>query len=78
MHKVHKYFPLGSGVVHGDVKSLLVPLMIYLAACAVLRVLCMILGWIPLVGWLLELVFSLMGIYCVAGIVLAIVKYFEQ
>ena len=77
MKKIDPYFPLKAGVTHGKLKSLLVPLLIYLVACAVLNVLRMILGWIPLVGWLLELVFSLLGIYCVAGIILAIIKYVD-
>jgi len=29
-------------------------------------------------GWLLNLVFSLAGIYCVAGLILGIVKYFKK
>jgi uncharacterized membrane protein YhaH (DUF805 family) len=33
---------------------------------------------IPLVGWILSIVFSLMGIYCVAGMVLAILRYLQK
>lgn len=77
MKKFDPFFPLNAGVTHRDLKSLLMPLVIYLVACAVLNVLRVILGWIPLVGWLLELVFSLLGIYCVAGIILSIIKYVD-
>jgi len=78
MEKVYRFFPLSAGVEAGNVKSLLVPMLIYLAACAVLRVLTMVLGWIPLVGWLLELLFSLLGIYCVAGIFLCIWRFVQR
>jgi hypothetical protein len=45
---------------------------VYLIVSGVLGTLNTVLGWIPLVGGLLRTVFSLLGIYCVAGIVLAI------
>ena len=32
----------------------------------------------PLVGWLLDVIFSLAGIYCVVGLVLAIVKFVQR
>lgn len=75
MDKVYPFFPLSAIVEPGNAKRLVLALLIYLAACGVMQVLCAVLGWIPLVGWLLELVFSLMGIYCVAGLVLAIVRF---
>ena len=78
MHKVFPFFPLSANGARGNAKSLIVTLIIYLVACAILRVLTMILGWIPLVGWLLELIFSLLGIYCVAGIVLAIYRFVQE
>lgn len=78
MEKVYRCFPLSAGVEAGNVKSLLFPMLIYLAACAILRVLTVVLGWIPLVGWLLELLFSLLGIYCVAGILLCIWRFVQR
>lgn len=78
MHKVLPYFPLSASVGRGDVKSFAVSLVIYLAVSAILGVLSMILGWIPLVGWALEFVFSLLGIYCVAGIVLSIYQFVRE
>lgn len=78
MEKVYPFFPLSAGAEPGNPKRFVLTLAIYLVACGVLRVLCAILGWIPLVGWLLELIFSLMGIYCVVGLVLAIVKFCEK
>ena len=78
MQKLYAYFPLNSGIVPGDLKSLAIPLAIYVAACMVLRVLSWALNWVPLVGWLLGLVFSLLGLYCVAGIILALLRYFDR
>ena len=77
MHKVFRYFPLSAAVEPGNGRQFGVTLAIYLMACAVLGVLSSILGWIPLVGWLLDLVFSVLGIYCVAGIVLAAWRFWN-
>ena len=44
-------------------------------ACGVLGILSAVLGWLPLVGWLLKTVFSLLGLYCVAGIILAVLNF---
>lgn len=78
MEQLYRYFPLSSSVTPSDTKSLVISVLIYVAACAVLRVLGVVLGWIPLVGWLLGIVFSLIGLYCVAGIVLSVLQYFKK
>ena len=78
MNKLFRYFPLSTAVEPGNVRQLIISLAIYLVASAVLGVLNAVLGWIPLVGWLLGLVFSLLGIYCVAGLVLAIMRFVQH
>ena len=78
MEKLGRFFPLSFSVLSGDVKSLILTLIIYLIACAIMGVLHVVLGWIPLVGWLLKLIFSLIALYCVAGMVLAVVKFFRD
>lgn len=78
MHKIYACFPLSASVLPGQVKSLILSLVIYLAACAVFGILQAILGWIPLVGFLIRAVFSLLGLYCVAGMVLAVLKFFHH
>jgi len=78
MNQVFRYFPLSAVVEPGNVRQFIISLAIYLVASAVLGVLNAVLGWIPLVGWLLELVFSLLGIYCVVGIVLVIYKFVQK
>ena len=78
MEKFYPFFPLSSSVVPGYTKSLVIAELIYLAACAILGVLRAVLCWIPLVGWLLGILFSLLGIYCVAGMILALLRYFQK
>ena len=78
MNKLYAWFPLSASVLPGQLKTLITSLVIYLLASAVLCVLNLVLGWIPLVGWLLELLFSLLGIYCVAGILLCIWRFVQR
>ncbi len=78
MPKIYLYFPLSASVRSGDVISLILSMVIYVVACAVLGVLQTVLGWIPVVGVLLKIVFSLGGLYCVAGMVLSVLKFFQQ
>jgi len=78
MRNFMRYFPLSAAVEPGNARQFLVALAIYLVACAVLGVLTAILGWIPLVGWLLDLVFSLLGIYCVVGLALSIYQFVRR
>lgn len=78
MPKIYFYFPLSAGVRSGDVGSLIVSMVIYVVACAVLGVLQRVLGWIPIAGVLLKLIFSLLGLYCVGGMVLSVLKFFQH
>lgn len=78
MEKLYRFFPLSVSVQPGDLKTALTSVVIYLAACAIMGVLQMILGWIPLVGALLRLVCSLLGLYCVVGMVLSVLRYFQR
>ena len=78
MEKIYSYFPLSSGVQPGNLKTVITSVLIYLAACAVMGILQAILGWIPIVGALIRLILSLLGLYCVAGIVLSILKDFQH
>ncbi len=75
MEKIYPYFPLSMSVLPGQPGTLFWSVIIYLVICAVLGLLQFILGWIPLAGWVVELVSSLLGLYCVAGIVLSVLKY---
>ena len=78
MEKLYSYFPLSSGVHPGNLANVITSVLIYLAACAIMGILQAILGWIPIAGALVRLVLSLLGLYCVAGIILSILKYFRH
>ena len=78
MEKLYRYFPLSDSVHPGDLKSVVISVLIYLAACAVMGILQAILGWIPFVGGLIRLVLSVLGLYCAAGIILSVLKYFQS
>ena len=78
MQKILTYFPLSNSVEPGNARQFVLALAIYLVACGVLGILNAILGWIPLGGWLLDVIFSLAGIYCVVGLVLASVKFVQR
>lgn len=77
MQRFYFYFPLSASVHPGDVVSLILSIVIYVVICAVLGFLQFAFGWIPVVGFLLKLVFSLLGLYCCAGIVLSVLKFFQ-
>ena len=78
MQKLLTYFPLSNSVEPGNARQFVLALAIYLVACGVLGILNAILGWIPLVGWLLDVIFSLAGIYCVVGLALSIFKFVQR
>ena len=75
MDKLFPWFPLSASVRPGRVKSLIASLSIYLVACMLMGILQTILGWIPIAGILIRLVCWLMGIYCVAGMVLSVLQF---
>lgn len=78
MPKIYLYFPLSASVRPGDVGSLILSMVIYVVACAVLGILQAVLGWIPIVGVLLDIVCSLLGLYCVGGMILSVLKFFQH
>ena len=78
MEKLYRYFPLSDSVHPGDLKSAVISVVIYLAACAVMGILQAILGWIPIVGGLVRLILSILGLYCAAGIILSVLKDFHS
>lgn len=75
---VNQAFPLTGKIVRGAVGSLLVVVIFYLAIWAAARVLSGLLGWIPVVGWILRVIYWLAGIYCIVGIIFACLQYFRS
>ena len=69
MEMLKKFFPYSFGAE--DVKGLVIKVLVYLVASAVLG---FILGLIPLLGGLVS---GLVGLYCTVGWILAILDYLK-
>lgn len=70
-------FPLSEAVVPDDGKSLATSLLIYIAVVLCARVISIIFGWILLVGPLVHIAATLVGLYCTIGILLSLLIYFH-
>ena len=75
---VEALFPLSGKVVSGEPRSLVIVIAIYLAVCAVVKVLDFLLGWVPLVGAVLGMLIWLIGLYCAVGIIFGVLLYFRR
>ena len=73
MDTLKKLFPLS--FKEGDVKSLIITIVIYIVVAAVAGLVLGLLGRIPLIGWIFRLVGWLIDVYCTVGVVLAILKF---
>ena len=82
METLKKFFPLSFKFTK-DVSDLVIGIIIQIIAVVILGALIWlataITGWIPvvgkLIGWVLGIVSSLAGIYCLSGIVIQILVY---
>ena len=75
MDKLTPYFPLNSRVKKGDIVSLVVTIVIYVVVAAVLCLLFGLLSGVPVLGFLIGIVGTLVWIYEIVGIVLAILSF---
>lgn len=75
MEKLEPYFPLNKSVKSGDIGSLVIAIVIYVVIAAVLGVLLGFLSGIPVLGIIFSIVSTLVWIYEVVGIVLAILTF---
>lgn len=75
---VRSYFPLNANVRRQELSTLILCIVIYLIISAVAGLAASLLGWIPVVGWVVDVVAWLIGVYCLAGIVLAILDYLKH
>ena len=79
MDMLKKLFPLSFGKVKAqDTNSLIVAVIVYVVAMLVSGLVMKLLGWIPLLGWLLGLCGWVLEIYCVTGLVLAVLKFLNK
>lgn len=77
MKALYGLFPLSELVASGDMRSLAITLIIYVLGAAIVAILNVVLGWIPILGLLTQVASTLMTIYCVAGAALAVVKFWR-
>ncbi len=78
MEKIYSYFPLSNRVNAKDTRSLVVSILLYIAVGLVMSIVGKLLGWIPVIGFVLGLISWVLDIYCLAGIVLSILRYVKE
>lgn len=71
-----KYFPI-SARAKKDVVGLIVSILLYIVVSAVLGFVFSLLSAIPLVGWIIGIIGSLVGLYCFIGIVVSILVFLK-
>ena len=75
MGSIKEFFPIGKQVRPRDGQSLLIAIVVYIVVAAVVGLANAVLGRIPLIGWLIGVLSWLIGLYCLVGIILAVVEY---
>lgn len=60
------------------VKDLVIALLVFILIPAVLGVVTGLLVWIPVIGWLLGIFSSLVGLLCLVGIILSILGFLKN
>ena len=73
MDLVKKIFPISTRAT--DVLGLIISIIIYAILPTVLGLVNSCIGGIPVIGWLMGVILSVVGIYCFIGIVLAILIF---
>ncbi len=75
MDKVKKFFPLSTSI--SDNESLIKNVIIYIVAMVISGLVFSLLGKIPIVGIITNIIGALVGIYLLVGLVLAFLLYFN-
>lgn len=80
MDTIKKLFPY-SFTKKEDVKSLVINIVLHIVAAIVINVITtvlhIVLGFLPLVGWLLSIVGGIVGLYLLVGIIFSLLNYFK-
>ncbi|MBS6367496.1 MAG: hypothetical protein KH420_09145 [Clostridiales bacterium] len=71
------FFPLNQRVIPGNLASLILTVVLYLLICSAFGLVIFLVGWLPIVGWLLRVVSAVLELYCLVGMILAIMRYFK-
>lgn len=76
MDMIKAYFPFSFD--NKDVKTLLIKIAIYLVLGLIVSLVCSLIGLIPFIGPIIGwLVGTVVDLYCLAGIVFAVLDYFK-
>ncbi|MBO4218013.1 MAG: hypothetical protein IKX74_03735 [Erysipelotrichaceae bacterium] len=75
MKKISKFFPLNDMAT--DIYHLLAVIIVYLVLGWAAKFVGALTGWLPLLGWLFSLLVWVIRVYCFAGIVVLLLKYFK-
>lgn len=75
---VNQIFPLTGKVVRNEPKSLAAVIIVYLVVCAVVKLADFLLGWVPLLGAVLSVLFWIIGLYCAVGVIVAVLEFFRD
>lgn len=73
MDIVRRFFPFSTRAT--DVIGLIITIIIYALIPVVLGIISALLGGIPIIGWLINIIMSVIDLYCFIGIVLAILIF---
>ena len=79
MSTLKKFFPYSFGA--DSVASLVIKIIIYLCIPTLLGIVTAIIGIVPIIGWIIAWVLGaisgLVGLYCLAGIVILVLDYLK-
>lgn len=80
--QMDQYFPLSKKVEANNANSLVIAIVIYLVVPTLFGIVAKVISWIPIIGWLvgwaIGIAGTLLGVYCLAGIILAILNYAKR
>ena len=77
MDSIKPFFPINNKVEKGNGGSLAIVILIYLAISVVCGIILGVLSLIPFVGILTGILGTLIGLYNLAGIILAIIAFLQ-
>ena len=69
------YFPLNRSVQYHEVSTVIKPIVLYLVICLACGIVNAIFRHVPVLGWVLRILTTLIGIYCLIGIILSVLKF---
>lgn len=75
LNAIKPYFPQAFGA--NSIKSLVIAVLIYAVVTFVAGLVIGLLDWIPILGFILKIVGWLINVYCVVGIILAILVFLK-